>query len=344
MSFILGKGVIGALTGHTQTLSPISQPSISARTNASNKIPNGKTIMKIRFDDRVVIVTGAGGGLGRAHALAFAALGARVVVNDLGTSPLGEGGNTAPAQQVVDEIIAAGGEAVANYDSVLDGDKIIQAALDNFGRIDVLVNNAGILRDKSFHKMTEEDWDMIYNVHVKGAFKLTHAAWPLFRDQAFGRVIFTSSAAGIYGNFGQANYSMAKLGLHGLAQTLALEGRTKNILVNSIAPVAGSRMTESIMPPDLIKKLKPEYISPLVLWLSSEANQDNTGGIYEVGAGYMAKLRWERSRGVTLPLADGITVDDVARQWKQITDFNDASHPASAQEAMMDMFANLSQA
>lgn len=344
MSFILGKGVIGALTGHTQTLSPISQPSISARTNASNKIPNGKTIMKIRFDDRVVIVTGAGGGLGRAHALAFAARGARVVVNDLGTSPIGEGGNTAPAQQVVDEIIAAGGEAVANYDSVLDGDKIIQAALDNFGRIDVLVNNAGILRDKSFHKMTEEDWDMIYNVHVKGAFKLTHAAWPLFRDQAFGRVIFTSSAAGIYGNFGQANYSMAKLGLHGLAQTLALEGRAKNILVNSIAPVAGSRMTESIMPPDLIKKLKPEYISPLVLWLSSEANQDNTGGIYEVGAGYMAQLRWERSRGVTFPLVDGITVDDVARQWKQVTDFNDASHPASAQEAMMDMFANLSQA
>lgn len=299
--------------------------------------------MKIRFDDRVVIVTGAGGGLGRAHALAFAARGARVVVNDLGTSTLGEGGNTTPAQKVVDEIIAAGGEAIANYDSVLDGDKIVQAALDNFGRVDVLVNNAGILRDKSFHKMTEEDWDRVYNVHVKGAFKLTHAAWPLLRDQAYGRIIFTSSASGLYGNFGQANYSMAKLGLHGLAQTLALEGRAKNILVNSIAPVAGSRMTETIMPPDVVAKLKPEYVSPLVLWLGSEANRDNTGGIYEVGAGYMAQLRWERTLGVAFPLAHGITVEDVAQHWAQITDFRDATHPVSGQDAMMSMFANLAQ-
>lgn len=297
--------------------------------------------MKIRFDDRVVVVTGAGGGLGRAHALAFAARGARIVVNDLGVSTLGDGGSATPAQKVVDEIIAAGGEAVANYDSVLDGEKIVQTALDNFGRIDILINNAGILRDKSFHKMTEEDWDLVYNVHVKGAFKLTHAAWPHLREQEYGRIVFTSSASGLYGNFGQANYSMAKLGLHGLAQTLALEGRSKNILVNSIAPVAGSRMTETIMPPDVVAKLKPEYVSPLVLWLSSEANQDNTGGVYEVGAGYMARLRWERTRGMSFPLANGISVEDVARNWDRITDFTDATHPASGQEAMMDMFANL---
>lgn len=297
--------------------------------------------MNIRFDDRVVIVTGAGGGLGRAHALAFAARGARVVVNDLGVSTLGEGGNATPAQQVVDEILAAGGEAVANYDSVLDGEKIVQTALDNFGRVDILINNAGILRDKSFHKMTEEDWDLVYNVHVKGAFKLTHAAWPYLREQEYGRIIFTSSASGLYGNFGQANYSMAKLGLHGLAQTLALEGRSKNILVNSIAPVAGSRMTETIMPADVVAKLKPEYVSPLVLWLASAANRDNTGGVYEVGAGYMAKLRWERTRGVAFPLANGIRVEDVAKHWERITDFTDATHPASGQEAMLDMFANL---
>ncbi|MDO8266255.1 MAG: SDR family oxidoreductase [Moraxellaceae bacterium] len=297
--------------------------------------------MKIRFDDRVVIVTGAGGGLGRSHALAFAARGARVVVNDLGVSTLGEGGSATPAQKVVDEIIAAGGEAVANYDSVLDGEKIIQTALDNFGRIDILINNAGILRDKSFHKMTEEDWDLVYNVHVKGAFKLTHAAWPHLRDQEYGRIVFTSSASGLYGNFGQANYSMAKLGLHGLAQTLALEGRAKNILVNSIAPVAGSRMTETIMPADVVAKLKPEYVSPLVLWLASEANRDNSGGVFEVGAGYMAKLRWERTRGIAFGLANGIRVEDVARHWDRITDFENATHPASGQEAMMDMFANL---
>ncbi|HCT40024.1 MAG TPA: serine/threonine protein kinase [Moraxellaceae bacterium] len=297
--------------------------------------------MKIRFDDRVVIVTGAGGGLGRSHALAFAARGARVVVNDLGVSTLGEGGSATPAQKVVDEIIAAGGEAVANYDSVLDGEKIVQTALDNFGRIDILINNAGILRDKSFHKMTEEDWDLVYNVHVKGAFKLTHAAWPHLRDQEYGRIVFTSSASGLYGNFGQANYSMAKLGLHGLAQTLALEGRAKNILVNSIAPVAGSRMTETIMPADVVAKLKPEYVSPLVLWLASEANRDNSGGVFEVGAGYMAKLRWERTRGIAFGLANGISVEDVARHWDRITDFENATHPASGQEAMMDMFANL---
>lgn len=297
--------------------------------------------MKIRFDDRVVIVTGAGRGLGRSHALAFAARGARVVVNDLGVSTLGEGGSASPAQQVVNEILAAGGEAVANYDSVLDGEKIVQTALDNFGRIDILINNAGILRDSSFHKMTEEDWDLIYNVHVKGAFKLTHAAWPHLRGQEYGRIVFTSSASGLYGNFGQANYSMAKLGLHGLAQTLALEGRAKNILVNSIAPAAGSRMTETIMPADVVAKLKPEYVSPLVLWLASEANRDNSGGVFEVGAGYMAKLRWERTRGMAFGLANGISVEDVASHWDRITDFENATHPTSVQEAMTDMFTNL---
>ncbi|HVK72193.1 MAG TPA: SDR family oxidoreductase, partial [Kofleriaceae bacterium] len=187
----------------------------------------------LRFDGKVAIVTGAGGGLGRSHALLLASRGAKVVVNDLGGSHTGEGKSSSAADKVVDEIKAAGGTAVANYDSVEDGDKIVKTAIDTYGRIDVLVNNAGILRDVSFAKMTDADWDLVYRVHVKGAYKCTHAAWPVMRDQKFGRIIFTASAAGIYGNFGQANYSMAKLGLVGFGNTLALEGKKRNILVNT---------------------------------------------------------------------------------------------------------------
>jgi NAD(P)-dependent dehydrogenase (short-subunit alcohol dehydrogenase family) len=294
----------------------------------------------IRFDDRVVIVTGAGNGLGKSHALEFARRGARVVVNDLGGSATGEGANHRAADLVVDEIVAAGGEAVANYDSVLDGDKIVQTALDNFGRIDVVINNAGILRDKSFAKMTEEDWDLVYQVHVKGAFKVSHAAWPYLREQNFGRLIFTASAAGIYGNFGQANYSMAKLGLHGLSQTLALEGRKNNVLANTIAPVAGSRMTETILPPALVEQLKPAYVTPLVIRLCAEHNEDS-GQLFEVGAGWVGKLRWERSKGVGLNIAEGFEAEDIDARWQDIGDFTEADHPASCQEAMAAMMSNL---
>ena len=193
---------------------------------------------ELRFDGRVAIITGAGGGLGRAYALLFAARGASVVVNDLGGGMHGEGAGTSAADRVVDEIIAAGGQAVANYDSVEDGERIVQTALDAFGRVDILVNNDGILRDASFHKMTEADWEKIYRVHLYGGFKVTHAIWPYLRDQGYGRVIMTSSAAGLYGNFGQANYGSAKLGLLGLANSLAVEGEKRNVLVNTIAPLA----------------------------------------------------------------------------------------------------------
>lgn len=297
--------------------------------------------MTIRFDDRVVVITGAGGGLGRAHALAFAARGAKVVVNDLGAGMLGDGTSQTAAQKVVDEIIALGGEAVANYDSVTDGDKIIQTALDNFGRIDVVVNNAGILRDKSFAKMSDDDWDLVYKVHVEGAYKVTKAAWEHMRNQEYGRIINTASAAGIYGNFGQANYSMAKLGLHGFAQTLAVEGKSKNILVNTIAPVAGSRMTETIFPPEMVAQLKPEYVSPLVVWLASEANKEHTGGLYEVGAGYIGKLRWERTQGVSFNAAAGFNADDVAANFDQVCDFSKSTYPANTNEAFMQIFENL---
>lgn len=295
---------------------------------------------ELRFDDRVVIVTGAGNGLGKSHALAFGARGAKVVVNDLGGSATGEGADKSAADQVVDEIVAAGGEAVASHDSVTDGEKIVQCALDNFGRLDVVVNNAGILRDKSFHKMTEEDWDLVYNVHVKGAFKVSHAAWPHLREQEYGRLIFTASAAGIYGNFGQANYAMAKLGLHGLCQTLALEGGKRNIIANTIAPIAGSRLTATIMPPQILEQLKPEFVTPLVLKLCHEEHQDN-GGLYEVGAGWIGKLRWERTRGHGFPISETLSPEAIVEHWSSITDFTDADHPGGGQEALMAIMANL---
>ena len=294
----------------------------------------------VRFDERVVIVTGAGNGLGKSHALEFGKRGAKVVVNDLGGSAFGDGASKNAADLVVEEIIAAGGEAVANYDSVTDGDKIVQTAMDNFGRIDVVINNAGILRDKSFSKMTEDDWDLVYQVHVKGAFKVSHAAWPYMREAEYGRMIFTASAAGIYGNFGQANYSMAKLGLHGLSQTLAVEGKKANILVNTIAPIAGSRLTETILPPPLVEQLKPEYVTPLVVKLCDENSQE-TGGLYEVGAGWIGKLRWQRTKGIGFNLSEPLTAEAINESWDQICDFNDADHPANGQEAMMAMMQNL---
>ena len=295
---------------------------------------------ELRFDDRVVVVTGAGNGLGRSHALEFARRGARVVVNDLGGSAFGEGASKTAADEVVDEINAGGGEAVANHDSVTYGDRIIECALDNFGRIDVVINNAGILRDKSFHNMTEEDWDLVYNVHVKGAFKVSHAAWPHLREQEYGRLIFTASAAGIYGNFGQANYAMAKLGLHGLAQTLAIEGAKRNIVVNTIAPIAGSRLTATILPAPVLEQLKPEFVTPLVVKLCHDSHHDS-GGLYEVGAGWAGKLRWQRSRGHGFSTATALTAEQIAAHWENIADFTDADHPAGGQQALMSILANL---
>ncbi|WP_426427071.1 SDR family oxidoreductase [Pseudomonas palmensis] len=294
----------------------------------------------IRLDEKVVIVTGAGGGLGRAHALLFARHGARVVVNDLGGSTHGEGASASAADRVVAEIREAGGTAVASHDSVTDGERIVQQALDTFGRVDVLVNNAGILRDKTFHKMEDSDWDQVYRVHVEGAYKLTRAAWPHLREQNAGRVIFTSSTSGIYGNFGQANYGMAKLGLYGLTRTLALEGRKHGILVNAIAPTGGTRMTEGLIPPQVFEQLKPELISPLVVYLGSDRCQD-TGGLYEVGGGWVGKVRWERSLGVGFDPRQCMSVEDIAASWDAIGDFEGAVHPQDSLEALQQMMANL---
>ncbi len=295
---------------------------------------------KLRFDDKVVIVTGAGGGLGRAHALAFASRGAKVVVNDLGGSMHGGGQSSKAADAVVAEIKEAGGEATANYDSVEDGDKIVQTALDSYGRIDVVINNAGILRDVSFHKMSREDWEIIHRIHVYGSFRVTHAAWPYMRDQGYGRIVMTASAAGIYGNFGQANYGSAKLALLGLSNTLAIEGGRKGVHCNTIAPIAGSRLTETVLPKELIDALKPEYVSPLVLWLCHEECNEN-GGLFEVGGGYYGKLRWERAKGDLVRLGREVTAESVRASWPVISSFEAAEHPASITESMAPIMQNV---
>jgi 3-hydroxyacyl-CoA dehydrogenase/3a,7a,12a-trihydroxy-5b-cholest-24-enoyl-CoA hydratase len=302
----------------------------------------GSTVMsdQLRYDGRVAIVTGAGNGLGRSHALLLASRGAKVVVNDLGGGFQGTGASSSAADKVVAEIKEKGGEAVANYDSVENGDKIVKTAIDAFGKIDIVVNNAGILRDTSFRKMSEQDWELIYKVHMLGAFRVTYAAWPHMLDAGFGRIIFTSSAAGIYGNFGQANYSAMKIGLIGLGQTLAAEGRKKNVRVNVIAPIAGSRMTETVLPKELLDALKPEYVSPLVAYLVHEGCEE-TGGVFEVGGGVMNKLRWERTVGKTFKLGRDITPDAVKAAWSQITDFEKSTHPANITESMQPVMDNL---
>lgn len=294
----------------------------------------------LRFDGKVAIVTGAGNGLGRAHALLLAARGAKVVVNDLGSSIHGGGRSSAAADAVVAQIKEAGGEAIANYDSVEDGGEIVKSAIEAFGRIDVLVNNAGILRDTTFAKMSDDDWKLIQRVHLDGAYKCTAAAWPLMRDQGFGRIVFTASAAGIYGNFGQANYAAAKLGLVGFSNTLALEGRKRGIHVNVIAPIAGSRLTETVLPKELLDALKPEYVSPLVAWLCHESCTE-TGGLFEVGGGFVGKLRWERTKGKVFKLGRAITPEQIQRAWPEITSFERSEHPTDITSSMQPILGNL---
>ncbi|ACY99205.1 MULTISPECIES: SDR family oxidoreductase [Thermomonospora] len=273
---------------------------------------------ELRFDGRVAIVTGAGHGLGRQHALELAARGAKVVVNDLGGDRSGAGASAGPAQQVVEEIVKNGGEAVANPDNVATPEgaqAIVQAALDNFGKIDIVINNAGILRDKSFKNMTVEEWDAVIAVHLRGAFLVTSAAWPHLRDQGYGRIVNTSSPAGLFGNFGQANYSTAKMGLVGFTKTLAHEGAKYNIKANAIAPVAWTRMTEDLLPADFAEALGVDKVTPLVAYLAHEDNQAS-GEVYTVGGGRIAKIFVAEGPGWAKK--DGLTVEDVAANWEQI--------------------------
>jgi NAD(P)-dependent dehydrogenase (short-subunit alcohol dehydrogenase family) len=272
----------------------------------------------VGFDGKVAIITGAGGGLGRQHALLMASRGALIVVNDLGGAVDGSGSDKGAAEHVVDEIRAAGGEAVANADSVSTpegGAAIVQTALDTFGCVDIVVNNAGILRDKAFHNMTADLVDPVLAVHLKGAFNVTQAAWPHMREQRYGRVICTSSAAGIFGNFGQANYGAAKMGLVGFTRVLAVEGAKYNIMVNAIAPLALTRMTESLLS-GLGDKLDPGLISPLVTYLSSDAC-DATGRIFSVGGGRVAEVFIGETAGYHHA---ALTPEDVRDNWATITD------------------------
>lgn len=265
-------------------------------------------------------------------------------MNDLGSAPNNKGGylgsDRSPALKLVDEIVAKGGKAVANYDSVENGETIVQACLDAFGRVDIIINNAGILRDVSFHKMSKAEWDVVYRVHLYGAYKVTRAAWPHMREQKYGRIIMTASASGIYGSFGQANYSAAKLGLFGFTNTLAIEGKKKNIHVNCIAPIAGSRMTETVWPKDLVEALKPDYVAPVVAYLCHESCSE-TGGLFEIGGGWTAKLRWQRSAGKTYPLSGTITPDMLKADWNTITDFSVGATSPTQRDVLAPVLKNL---
>ncbi len=274
----------------------------------------------IRFDGKVAIVTGAGGGLGKQHALELARRGAKVVINDLGGSVDGSGGNSAAADAVVAEIKAAGGEAIANGASVTDEAGVahlVKQTMDAYGKIDILICNAGILRDKSFSKMEQADFDAVMQVHVWGTFRPIKAVWDIMKAQNYGRIVVTTSSSGMYGNFGQANYGAAKMAVLGLMNTLKIEGQKNNIHVNAISPVAATRMTENLMPPAVLEKLKPEYVTPGVVYLVSEGAP--TGAILTAGAGAFALSRIFETEGVYLG-EDGITVEEVAENWSRIED------------------------
>jgi NAD(P)-dependent dehydrogenase (short-subunit alcohol dehydrogenase family) len=295
--------------------------------------------MTISFKDRVVIVTGAGAGLGRCHALEFARRGAKVVVNDLGGKVDGSGGSSEAALKVVEEIKALGAEAIANGASVSDragAESIVADAVNKWGRIDVVINNAGILRDKSFSKMELDDFELVVKVHLLGSVYVTKAAWPHFLNQKYGRVVLTTSSSGLYGNFGQSNYGAAKLGLVGFMNTLKIEGQKADIRVNTIAPVAATRMTEGLgIPEEVMKQLKPELITPAVVYLASQ--DAPTGTIIEAGAGYFAKAQIIESKGVKL--GQSATVEDFAAAFDKITDMTDAKAHASGPEVIGKIFA-----
>lgn len=272
----------------------------------------------IRFDGKVAIVTGAGGGLGEQHALELARRGAKVVVNDLGGSVDGSGGSSAAAERVVAQIKAAGGEAIANGSSVTDDAGVanmIKQTMDQWGRIDILIANAGILRDKSFSKMEIADFEAVLNVHVMGSVKPIKAAWDIMKEQNYGRIVVTTSSTGLYGNFGQANYGAAKLGLVGLMNTLKIEGQKNNIRVNAISPVAATRMTEGLMPEAVLEKLKPELVTPGVVYLVSE--EAPTGVVLTAGAGVFSVARIYETEGAYIPEGGAEAVRDA---WDKIAD------------------------
>ena len=281
------------------------------------------------LDGRVVVVTGAGGGLGREYALLLADEGARVVVNDLGGARDGSGSGQAMADAVVDEIRQRGGSAFASYDDIATergAQSLVDAALQEFGTLDGVVNNAGILRDGAFHKMSADNWDAVLKVHLYGGFHVTRAAWPHLREKKFGRIVMATSTSGIFGNFGQANYGAAKLGLVGLVNTLAIEGAKYGILANVVAPMAATRMTTDIAPPELLERLPAAQVAPVVGYLLSEQCTD-TASVYIVGGGNIQRVAQFQNKGVSF--TEPPTVDELTARWSDISDLSDVEFGAN---------------
>jgi NAD(P)-dependent dehydrogenase (short-subunit alcohol dehydrogenase family) len=294
--------------------------------------------MSIRFDGKVAIVTGAGGGIGKQHALELARRGAKVVINDLGGSVDGSGASNA-AEEVVEQIKADGGEAISNGASVTDLDAVkamVAQTMSEWGRVDILVNNAGILRDKSFHKVTLEDFDLVMDVHFQGSLNCTHTVFPIMREQEYGRIIFTSSSSGVFGNFGQTNYGAAKMAMVGLMNTLKIEGQNKNIYTNSITPVAYTRMTEGLIPEDFGKNLQPEYVTPAVIYLASEHAPN--GAIMAAGAGVFTRIFVHETMGVSLGMGADMTPENIHANWDQISDMTDARALQNGGEQTLKFF------
>ena len=299
--------------------------------------------MSIRFDDKVVIVTGAGGGLGKEHAIEFAKRGAKVVVNDLGSTVDGSGASDS-ANEVVENIKSSGGEAIANGASVTDLNAVkemVNEAMEKWGRVDVLVNNAGILRDKSFHKMSIEDFNLVMSVHFEGTLNCTHTVFPIMREQNYGRVIFTSSSSGVFGNFGQSNYGSAKMAMIGLMNTLRIEGQKYNIHSNSITPVAYTRMTDSLLPDEIGESLQPEFVTPAVIYLSSL--EAPNGVIVSAGAGVYSRIFIHETDGVSLGMGDEMTPENIAASWDGISDMKGAKALQSGPEQSIKIFEKLNQ-
>ncbi len=302
---------------------------------------------ELRFDDRVAVITGAGRGLGRVYALELARRGAKVVVNDFGGARNGAGdGAPSAADSVVEEVKALGGDAIANYESVSTeegGRRIVESAMDAFGRLDILINNAGILRDKSFLKLEPSDWEAVRAVHLDGAYYVTRHAFMHMRNNKYGRIVFTTSAAGLYGNFGQTNYSAAKMGLVGLMNSLKLEGDKYGIKVNAIAPIATTRLTEDILPPDLAQRMKPELIAPLTLVLCSDRCPSN-GSIYGAGMGRYFRIALVTGRTISLNDGSGmLTPETIAAHFQNIIEMKGFVEYGSATEALGDMMQALQQ-
>lgn len=288
---------------------------------------------KLHFLGRVAIVTGAGGGLGREYALLLASRGCSVVVNDL---------DSKAADTVVSQIEKNGGKARANYNSVEEGEALVKTALDAFGKIDILINNAGILRDKSLLKMTNEDWDIIHKVHLRGSFLVTRAAWPYMRERGYGRIIMTASSAGLFGNFGQTNYAAAKMGLIGLSNTLAVEGAKYNIHSNVIIPIAASKLTADIIPEQLLKRLLPSYVAPVVAYLCHESCKE-TGGTFEASGGWVARYKLHRSRGKVYN-GDELSLENLERDWDKITSMEGGGYFGSVTEHFGSIIESLQEA